>query len=96
MGAKGQPKTGGRKKGTPNKSTTYRAMAMRSAAMEYADAAIKNLVKIAGDESASESARVSACNAILDRAYGKPVQAISGEDHGPLRIIVQRFGDEAD
>ena len=34
----------------------------------------------------SEPARVSACNAILDRGLGKPVQAITGEDGGPIRI----------
>lgn len=43
-------------------------------AKDHVDAALNTLLEIAtGGE--SESARVSAANAILDRAYGKPVQA---------------------
>jgi hypothetical protein len=32
--------------------------------------------------------RVKAANAILDRIYGKPAQAVVGDDGGPLRIDI--------
>lgn len=54
-------------------------------AKEHADAALQTLVQIAtGGE--SEAARVSAANAILDRAYGRPAQsmALSNPDGSPL------------
>ena len=34
----------------------------------------------------SEAARVAACNAILDRGLGKPVQAVTGEGGGPILL----------
>ncbi len=30
--------------------------------------------------------RIKAANALLDRRYGKPNQAITGEDGGPLQV----------
>lgn len=53
----------------------------------HAPAALKTLATIAS-KGESEAARVSAANALLDRAYGKPPQAVqvSGEDGGPLEI----------
>lgn len=43
--------------------------------------AIKTLIEIAGKSNAPESARVAASNALLDRGWGKPVQAM--EHSGP-------------
>jgi hypothetical protein len=40
-----------------------------------------------GDEP-DHDMRVKAANAILDRVYGKPTQAIAGEDGEPLRIDI--------
>ncbi len=80
---KGTPKTGGRKKGVPNKATAE----VKKAAQEHTEAAIKVLVEVA-ENGESEAARVSAANALLDRGHGKPTQAITGEDSGPVRIIV--------
>lgn len=51
----------------------------------YANDAMATLHKIAM-KGESEAARVSAANAILDRAYGKPTQAI--EHSGAMNIIV--------
>jgi hypothetical protein len=62
----GSAKTGGRKKGTPNKATVE----VRSLAQDYGPDALKELHRLSR-EAASEAARVSACNAILERAYGK-------------------------
>lgn len=40
-------------------------------------------------ESEDERAAAAASQALLDRGYGKPAQAITGEDGAPLRMIVQ-------
>ncbi len=72
--AKGSPKTGGRQKGSPNKTTAE----IRKAAQEHGPAALKKLAALV--ESEDERVAVGACNAILDRAYGRPVQALSGPD----------------
>lgn len=72
---------GGRQKGTPNKVTAD----VKAAAAKYTDEALRTLAKIMSDGE-SEQARVSAANAILDRAHGKPKQAVehSGEDGAPI------------
>ncbi len=59
-------KTGGRQKGTPNKATAE----VRALAQEYGPDALKELKRLF-KEAQSEAARVSACNAILERAYGR-------------------------
>jgi hypothetical protein len=56
-------------------------------AQKHAEAALLVLHEIAtGGE--SESARVSAAVAILDRAYGRPPQQVqhTGEDGGPVQL----------
>lgn len=57
-------------------------------AKEHAEAALLTLVEIATGEGAA-SARVSAATAILDRAYGKPPQALehSAPDHSLERLL---------
>jgi Family of unknown function (DUF5681) len=66
-------------------------------AQKYAPTAIRGLAKIAKDGE-SESARVSAWNALLDRAWGKPVQAHqhTGADGGPIehRNLTELSDDE--
>ena len=68
-------KTGGRKANTPNK-VTQDLMGM---AQVYTKDALLVLVEIAKDTEKPAAARVSAASAILDRAHGKPTQAITGE-----------------
>ena len=68
-------KTGGRKANTPNK-VTQDLMGM---AQVYTKDALTVLVEIAKDTEKPAAARVSAASAILDRAHGKPTQAITGE-----------------
>ena len=76
---------GGRKKGVPNKATAD----VRALAGQYAPEAIKELGRLAtGAE--SEAARVSAIKELLDRAYGKSTQAITGLDGGPVDIKIIR------
>jgi hypothetical protein len=61
-------KTGGRQRGTPNKATAE----VRGLAMEHGPAAMTELARLS-TEAQSETARISACNTILERAYGKAV-----------------------
>ena len=61
-------------------------------AQEYAPAALACLGKVMSS-SISDPARVSAAVALLDRAYGKPAQAVTGEDGGPIEMsVVSRLG----
>ncbi|MBS1060755.1 DUF5681 domain-containing protein [Gluconobacter sp. Dm-44] len=52
--------------------------------------AITALAEIAGSPASPESARVSAANALLDRAWGKAKETveISGQDGAPLGLVV--------
>ncbi|QLQ33922.1 MAG: hypothetical protein HZT40_22445 [Candidatus Thiothrix singaporensis] len=70
--AKGTPKTGGRKAGTPNKVQRP----IREAAMDYSDEALAKLVEIMQDPETPAAARITACREVLDRAHGKPTQNI--------------------
>jgi hypothetical protein len=55
-------------------------------AKDHAAMALQTLADIA-QSGESEAARVSAANGILDRAYGKPAQAMihTGKDGGPIQ-----------
>lgn len=85
--ARGQ-KTGGRRKGTPNKATAD----VKALAQKYTDKAINALAAIM-ERGETDAARVAAAKELLDRGHGKSVQAITGEDGGPLTVIVRKFSD---
>jgi hypothetical protein len=72
----------GRPKGARNKATA----SVKALAGKYGPDAIKELARLAV-EAESEAARVSAIKELLDRAYGKSVQAVehSGPDGGPVK-----------
>ena len=72
MARKGEPKTGGRVAGTPNKSTAE----VRELEGQHGPTALAELARLA-TSAISEQARVSACKEILDRAYGKSTQTIN-------------------
>jgi hypothetical protein len=76
-------KTGGRVKGVPNKATRD----IKALAQKHTPEALKTLVSIM-KTSESDPARVAASKELLDRAYGKPAQAIVGGGDGspPIRI----------
>lgn len=83
-------KTGGRTAGTPNKATSE----IKTLAREYGPDALDKLAAMAGlvEGSApadSETARVQALTQILDRAYGRPAQTISGDDKAPLKTTIE-------
>lgn len=50
--------------------------------------AIEALVEIMGSKSAPPAARVAAANSILDRAWGRPAQALelTGANGGPMQV----------
>jgi hypothetical protein len=53
---------------------------IRSLARSHTERAIQVLAGIMDSSSAPESARVAAANSILDRGWGKAVQAVAGID----------------
>jgi hypothetical protein len=77
---------GGRQKGTPNKATAE----LKEYAGQFTKQAVDALVRIMA-KGKSEQARVAAANALLDRAVGKPAQAITGEDGAAMvaRFIIE-------
>jgi hypothetical protein len=62
----------GRPKGALNKATA----AVKEVAGEYGPEAISTLAEIMRSPEHPAAARVSAANGLLDRAYGKPTQAL--------------------
>lgn len=79
----GIPKSGGRKKGVPNKATAC----LKEAAQVYTEQALSTLATIMLSASEGGAARVAAANALLDRGYGKPKQSVeaSGPDGGAIQ-----------
>ncbi|WP_317214070.1 DUF5681 domain-containing protein [Gluconobacter sp. GP1] len=58
--------------------------------------AIEALAQIAGKATAPESARVSAANALLDRAWGKPKDTVAlenAEGGEPFQIVIRKLSD---
>lgn len=82
---------GGRRPGAgrPKGRKDNKTLEIEAKAKKYAGDALKALAEIAR-HGESETARVSACVALLDRGYGKPRQAVehSGEGGGPVSIAV--------
>ena len=70
---KGCEKTGGRKKGTPNKVDKD----IKAAFREHGEEFVRALVKLT--KSKDENVRVKALQIGLDRGYGKAVQHIEAE-----------------
>ena len=63
-------KTGGRRKGTPNKATAE----IKAAFQQHGDELVKALLALT--KSDDERVRLSAIQASLDRGYGRPAQAV--------------------
>jgi len=78
-----QPGQSGNPGGRPKLLAEVKALAA-----EHTKDAIKALSEIAKNPKALAVARVSAANALLDRAWGKPTQAVemSGPDGGPVPV----------
>jgi hypothetical protein len=59
---------------------------IRSLARSHTRSALNILVQIMRNKDATPAARVTAANAILDRGWGKAIQAIENGDH-PFELI---------
>ena len=69
---------------------------IRSLARSHTNMAIKILAGIAKDGT-NEAARVSAAVALLDRGWGKPPQAHTGEDgEGQIRVVIRHITEGRD
>ena len=86
----------GRKPGSKDRATIEQRGTLEALAREHTDTALHVLVQVA-EASESDAARVSAANAILDRGYGKPKQAMehTGKDGGPIETIEMSDRDTA-
>lgn len=94
---KGGPRPGsGRKPGSPNKLTSEHKRTLAEIAGQYTDDAIKTLSDIMKDAKAPPNARAMAANSLLDRAHGKPRQAVehTGANGGPMRFDLSDLSDE--
>ena len=84
--------------GRPRSARTDRiwSVALRRAALENVDGQ-KGLKKIDAAARAVVDAMmkgdVSASKEFGDRMEGKPAQAITGEDGGPLSVVIRKFSD---
>ncbi len=65
---------------------------VRELAKQHTAKAIERLVHWL--ESDNAKASVAAASALLDRAWGKPPQALTGDDGGPVKIIMVRGDDK--
>ncbi len=81
--ARGQ-KTGGRRKGMPNKVTAEIKEAFRKHGKEL----VKALLALT--KSDDERVRLSAINACLDRGWGKPPQAVEAKVEGDFTVSWQQ------
>jgi hypothetical protein len=73
---------------------------IKSLARAHTERAIQVLQGIMDQPSASDAARVSAANSLLDRGWGKPTQPIAGDDDADTlkleiikRVIVDPTGN---
>lgn len=75
----------GRPKGRRNNATLEQKSTLQDLARRHTAEALKTLVQVA-TMGESETARVSAAIAILDRGYGRPAQAVqhTGPNNGPI------------
>jgi hypothetical protein len=60
---------------------------VRRLARQHTVEAIEILVDVARNAKKHPPARVTAAIAILDRGWGKPTQAVAGEDGQPTKIV---------
>lgn len=79
-------KTGGRKKGTPNKNTAD----LKALAGKHGPWALKQIRALA-ENAETEQVRFSALRELLDRGYGKPPQysEIGSKGGAPLTLVIE-------
>ena len=85
-GSKPGERRGGRQRGTLNRATAD----VKRLAEVYSHAAIQTLAAVMHNDQADVRARIAAANALLDRAHGRPAQAITGADGGAFEMQVAK------
>ena len=73
----------GRPTGAVNKATSELKLNLSELAREYTNDALDTLVEVM-QSSQSDSARIAAATAILDRGYGRPTKTASIEVNAPF------------
>jgi len=86
-----QPGQSGNPSGRPKIPEDVK-QAFKEASMD----ACNTLISIANDKTAKDADRVRAAEAILDRAWGKPTQALDVEAHNIPQIVFVGADDVAD
>lgn len=81
----------GRKKGVVSQAKRE----LRDMAKDHCADALQVLVDIAKSQTSSDAARVSAANAILDRGYGKPTQAVSLGGEVTVKTLADFYAGQA-
>ncbi len=79
-------KTGGRTAGVPNKATAD----VRAAAQRHTGSAIARLAHLM-ENAASEQVQVAAAKELLDRAHGRPSQAIDAKVNDGHDVVAAIF-----
>lgn len=78
---RGGKRTGaGRKKGSVTKATAD----IKAYAQQYSEEAIDKLIEIMRHKDTPSATARAAANDLLDRAHGRPAQAVVADDGGPL------------
>ena len=88
----------GRPAGAVNKATSELKLNLSELAREYTNNALDTLVEVM-QSSQSDSARIAAATAILDRGYGRPTKTTSLEVNAPFvptRIELVAYSGRAD
>ena len=83
----------GRPTGSLNKSSSEHGQRLSELAKDYTHDALLTLVDVAKN-GRSEAARVSAANALLDRAYGKPAVYQELEEREIPPMVIQLVAPE--
>jgi hypothetical protein len=82
MSSGGTRSGAGRPIGSPNRASVDMKARMYQLAREYTQTAFETLLDVA-ENGQSETARIAAATAILDRGYGKPKEASPKEYTAP-------------
>ena len=92
MSAGGKRPGAGRPKGSRALTLlapTGERMAFYEAARQYDQKALQVMASILMDDNQPASLRLAAANDLLDRAYGRPPQAILTDPEQPVRTIIE-------
>ena len=81
----------GRPSGSTNKSSPEQSQHLSELAKAYTEEAVQTLVDVARN-GRTDAARVSAANALLDRAYGKPAVKQEQETVDLPPVIIELTG----